>query len=254
MRNYPLGRAHIYIGGRDLSEFQAKLMTDYAISGYTITNAYNQGPDRSSFVLFRQTHGLLSITLPLDFYGDSKAEVMECLSAFNAQCEGVVELNLSDGFSYTCMLEEPGETQWLCDTWCTVDYRFVGIRHKEALTVTEQTPVHIQNSGTWPRNDCIITLKNLIPVTNVPVILTISDGNTVFLTWKIETAGGQYAACSDLVLDGVNKRNLWGGGNVPTGTMTWTDYPYLLPGENVIALSGGCTTAGIVVDYTPAYL
>ena len=58
MLRYPLGgRAHIYINNHDLSEFCAKLATDYSISGYELTNTYHQGPDRSSFALLRQTHG-----------------------------------------------------------------------------------------------------------------------------------------------------------------------------------------------------
>lgn len=253
--NYPLGgKAHIYIGGRDLSEFQAKLETDYAISGCALENAYNQGALRSGFLLLRQAPGLLSITLPINIYGADKQETMDHLADLDAACAGVVELDLSDGFFYTCMLEEVGGTTWLSDEWCTADYRFLGIRHKDPVTVSSPAPVHLLNPGTWPQNDCTITVKNFKAKTSVPVVITLTNGEKTVLTWKIDTSGGLYQAGGDLVLDGVRKRNQYNGGNIPTGTMTWTDYPYLSPGKNTVGISGGLTQAEIVVDYTPAYL
>ena len=38
----------IYIGGHDIREYGAKLQTDYAVSGYDVTNTVNQGFNRSN--------------------------------------------------------------------------------------------------------------------------------------------------------------------------------------------------------------
>ena len=255
MFNYPLGgRAHIYIGGRDLSEFRAKLETDYSITGYALENTYNKGALRSGFTLLRQAPELLSIILPINIFGADKRETTENLAAINAQCAGVVELDLSDGFAYTCMLEEVRGTTWLSDAWCTADYCFMGVRHKDPIAVSAPAPLHLQNGATWPKNDCTITIKNFKAKTSAPVVITLSGEGKTLLTWKIDTSGGLYQAGGDLVLDGVRQRNGYNGGNIPTGTMTWTDYPYLVPGQNTISVSGGTTKADIVVDYTPAYL
>lgn len=255
MRTYPLGgKAHIYINGHDLSEFGAKLETDYAISGHEITNDYYQGPDRSSFLLLRQSHGLLKITLPLDFSGDSKQEVMHCLTSFHGHCAGVIELDLQDGFSYTCMLEEAGETHWLSDTWCTADYQFVGIRHGAPVTAAAHGALHLHNPGSWPRNDCVITVNNLKSTSDTPVSITLSDGNTTFLTWKLDCASGYFLAGGNLVLDGVKKRILYRDGGTAARAISFIDYPYLKPGRNTISVSGAVTHTGIIVDFTPAYL
>ena len=255
MFTYPLGgRAHIYIGGHDLSEFHAKLESDYAISGCEIENHLNQGPSRSSLLLLRQNVGALTIRLPLNFYAGSKRETMAHMARFNALCQGTVELDLSDGFSYTCVLTEIGETAWLGDCFCAADYTFSGIRHGQSVTAEGPAPLRLENSATFPKTDCVITVTGFQCTASTPVILTISDGSRTFLTWKLDTGSGKYAASGDLVLDGVNKQNLYRGGNIPTGTLAFTDYPYLKPGQNTIGISGGLTAARLRVSYAPAYV
>lgn len=255
MFTYPLGgKAHIFINGHDLSEFQAKLESDYAISGCEIENHLNQGPSRSSVLLLRQNIGTLSIRLPLNFYAESKAETMAHMARLNALCQGTVELNLSDGFSYTCVLAEIGETAWLGDCFCAVDYTFSGIRHGAPVTLEGDAPMRLENAATFPKCDCVITVKNFKLISSTPVVLSISDGETAFLSWKIDTSGGLYHAGGALILDGMEKRNRYRGGNIPTGTMSFTDYPYLKPGKNTISIGGGLTSAELRLDYVPAYV
>ena len=62
----------IYIGGHDIREYGAKLQTDYAVSGYDVTNTVNQGFNPSNVLLLRQSFAPLHISLPLDFYGNDK--------------------------------------------------------------------------------------------------------------------------------------------------------------------------------------
>ena len=255
MFHYPLGgKAHIYINGHDLSEFSAKLETNYTITSRTPENSYNPGALRSGFTLLRQAPGLHAITLPLNIYGKNKRVTTDRLAALDAACAGVVELDLSDGFSYTCMLEEVRGNTWLSDEWCTADYCFLGMRHKAPLAVSGPSPVRLRNPGTWPRCDCTVTVKSFKVKTSAPVVLALYNAEKAVLTWKIDTTGGLYKAGGDLVLDGVQKRNQYNGGNIPTGTMVWTDYPYISPGENTVEISGGLTAAEIVVDFAPAYL
>lgn len=243
----------IYINDRSLNEFGAKLATDYGITGYEITNAYHQGPDRSNLLLLRQTRAPLTITLPLDFYGADKVETMSNISAFTAQCRGLVEIDLSDGFSYTCLLDEIGGTSWLNDEICSVDVSFLGIRHGESLHFAGSTPLTILRTDTWPLNDCKITIKQLAVTSNTPVVITLSNEAGIYLDWRIDVSSGIFSG-GDLVLDGIEKRNLYNGGNIPPGTMTWTDYPYLCPGRNTLQVSGGVTSAQLELDYTQTYL
>lgn len=237
-----------------MSEFQAKLESDYAISGCQIENHTNRGPSRSGAVLLRQNIGPLTIRLPLNFYAGNKVETMACMAQFNTLCQGQVELNLSDGFSYDCVLTEIGETAWLGDCFCAADYTFTGIRHGQPVTLEGNAPMHLLNEATFPKTDCVITVTDLQLQSGTPVVLSISDGKTTFLRWKIDTSGGLYLPGGDLVLDGLQKQNRYRGGNIPTGTMTFTDYPYLKPGENTISVSGGLTSAQLRLYYTPAYV
>lgn len=255
MFSYPLdGKAHVYVSGHDLSEFSAKLERNYTVSGCGVENHWNQGPSRGSILLLRQNFSPLSIRLPLHFYAGSKRETMAQLSRFNALCKGTVTLDLGDGFFYRCILTEIGETAWLGDDFCAVDYTFSGIRCGEKTTLEGAAPLQLYNRATFSKSDCVITLKDFKLKSSVPVTVTVSDGKTTFLTWKLDTAGGLYQAGGDLVLDGVNKRNLYGGGNIPTGTLDFFDYPYLKPGTNTVSVSGGLSAADIRIDYVPAYL
>lgn len=255
MFTYPLGgKAHIYISGHDLSEFRAKLESDYTIAGGEIENHISRAPSRSSLLLLKQDVGPLTIRLPLNFYAGSKRETMAHMTRFSALCQGPVELDLSDGFSYTCLLTEIGETAWLGDCFCAVDYTFSGIRHGQPITLEGLAPLRLENDATLQKTDCVITVQGLKCTASAPVVLTISDGSQTFLTWKLDTESGKYAGGGDLVLDGVNKRNLYRNGNIPTGTMSFTDYPYLRPGQNTIGISGGLTTARLRVSYAPAYV
>ena len=255
MFSYPLGgKAHIYINGRDLSEFQAKLEQNYALSGCGVENHLNQAPSHGSLLLLQQNFSPLTIRLPLNFYTGNKETTMAQLSRFNALCRGTVTLDLSDGFSYRCVLTEIGETAWLGDSFCAVDYTFSGIRCKASITRDGTAPLRIWNEATFPKSSCILTLKNFKLKSDTPVTVRLSDGEKTFLTWQIDTSGGLYQAGGDLVLDGMTKRNLYNGGNIPTGTMSFFDYPYLKSGTNTVSVSGGLTAAALSVTYLPAYL
>lgn len=255
MFHYPLGgKAHVYISGHDLSEFRAKLESGYAISGCSLENHTNQAPGRSGILLLCQNVGPLTIRLPLNFYTGSKRETMAHLARFNALCRGIVEIDLSDGFTYRCTLTEIGETAWLGDSFCAVDYTFSGIRQGDPVMLEGPAPLHLENPATFPKSDCVITIKNFQCRSSAPVILSITNGDRTLLRWSIDTSSGLYQAGGDLVLDGVNKQNHYRGGNIPTGTLAFSDYPYLVPGKNTIGIHGGVTAAQITVAYTPAYL
>ncbi len=255
MFHYPLGgKAHVYVGGHDLSEFRAKLESGYAISGCSLENHTNQAPSRSSILLLRQNVGPLTLRLPLNFYAGSKRETMAHMARFNAVCQGIVEIDLSDGFTYRCALTETGETAWLGDCFCAVDYTFSGIRQGAPVTLSGPAPLQLENTATFPKTDCVITIQNFRCRTSAPVLLRITDESRTLLRWSIDTSTGLYQAGGDLVLDGRNKQNHYRGGNIPTGTMTFTDYPYLVPGTNTVSVSGGLTGADILLEYTPAYL
>lgn len=240
----------IYINNHSLCEFGAKLQTDYHITGSDITNTTNLGPDRSSILLLRQSRGPLTITLPIDFYGTSKRRVMQNMTALAQQMQGVFEVDLSDGFVYSCMLAEVGETAWSCDELCSVDFVMKGFRYGEAVNVSGKSPLIVHDFGTWPKSDCCITLTRFTASAPVTITLRNEAGNKQ--QWFITPENGIYTGGS-LVLDGIKKRNLYNSGGIPLGTMRWTDYPYIEPGINYLTVAGGTYSSAAVV-FSPAFL
>ncbi len=250
MFQYPLGSARVSINGHDLSEYHAKLAASYGLGSSEITNTWSQGPDRGGFSLLRQAHGLMPITLPLHFCGRNKRDTMAGMTAFSAQCAGDVDLDLGDGYHYRCVLEDTGETAWYTDDWCTVDYHFQGIRMGPEEVVCGPAPLSFYCHGTWPKNECVITVKDLdLPYR--PAVVSLSQEGRTYLSWHISNL--VTLRDGDLVLDGIRKRNLFHRGSIPAGIMTYTDYPYLLPGKSTLSVSG-VENAQVELRCVPAYL
>lgn len=55
------------------------------------------------------------------------------------------------------------------------------------------------------------------------------------------------------MLDGIDKTNTYGGKTLPEGSMFWTEYPYLQPGENGFQVTG-CEFTDAVVEWEPGYV
>ena len=240
----------VYINNHDIREYGAKLQTDYAISGYDVANATNQGPNRSSVLLLRQSFAPLHITLPLDFYGDSKAETMTQLSAFSALLTGKFEVDLGDGYQYTCILDELGPTAWINDEICSVDVSMSGFRHTDPLTVTGTNQVTVYNPGTWLESGCKITIGIIIPDSGTPVVVKVQRADKALL-YTLKTTG---RTTGTLVLDGVGMQNKLPGNQTDADVMQWKDYPSLAPGENTITVSGPLKDVTVTVEFIPMYL
>ena len=243
----------VYINNHDIREYGTKLQTDYAISGYDVTNATNQGPNRSSVLLLRQSFTPLHITLPLDFYGVDKRQTTERLAAFSALLTGKFEVDLGDGYQYTCILDEIGPTAWVNDEICSVDVSMSGFRHTDPLTVTGTNQVTVYNPGTWPETGCKITISNIVPniVIGRPIIVKIQRIVGDALLYTLETTAG---TTGTMVLDGIGMQNKLPGKPTATDIMQWLDYPSLAPDENTITVSGPAKDVTVTVEFTPMYL
>lgn len=247
MFNYPENTAYVTVGGVDLSVYNAKLSTNYTVSGCELDVDVFQGRNRSSLLPLAQNFKPLKIVLPIDFWGRTKVVTVASISSFNKAVSGKFELDLGDGFKYTCICTEFGTPEWITDQLCTTNYTFLGMRHTAKVTISESTTIgaSVECASTFPKTDCIITLpfKQMGGATSIQVRL----GEN---TWGIS---GEMTA--DIVLDGVNKIYTMGGKNI-TANVLWTDFPYLVPGSNAISLgiNGVSVTKGMRVEYYPTYL
>lgn len=258
MHLYPNGNAMVTVNGRDLSEFSAKLNSDYEISGPEISADTWQGRNRSTLLLLGQTYGLLRIRLPIDFWGSSKVDTMEKIADFNGTTKGLIELDLHDGFVYKCVLTEIGAPEWVNDELCTTDYELIGTRHKGPVVLSGKTPLAIANPSTVDRTDCRITIEASFPAANEVVSIWLTTGSLIktFLSFVINVTGGEYEQNGALVIDGFNKTITYNGNALPT-EIEWQDYPYLAPGSNtifVLGKGGAGSDLDISVEYIPTYI
>ena len=246
---YHNGISGITVNGHDLKEFSAKLLTEYRLGACAVTSDTFQGDSRSTMLLLGQTYGTMELVLPLEFWGQDRGDTVDCWSRFCRAVSGKVELDLGDGFLYACCVTDLGEPQWITDGWMSVDVTFRGLRQKPQVTISAQTTLgaSVSCTSTYPRTDCVLTIPQalLAGATQAAVVL---GENKWFLNMS-------FSDDAELVLDGVNKVFLLNGENV-TAQMSWEDFPYLVPGENRIAVYINTirVTQGIELTYRPTFL
>lgn len=246
---YANGQSGITVNGRDLSAFSCKLQSAYTIGACQVETELFQGKNRSTLLLLDQTFGAMEIVLPLEFWGLSRQDTMEKWSAFCGAVSGKVELDLGDGFLYACAVKDLGRPAFITDGWLAADVTLAGFRQKAQVTISAQTDfgAAIYCASTFPRTDCVITLPQALLGGAEQVAVELGSNQ-----WFLNAA---FTGTQDLVLDGVNKIFLLGGQNV-TEQMDWEDFPYLVPGNNAVAVYINTigVTQGVEITYRPTFL
>ena len=239
----------VMIAGRELAEFRAKMQSYPCISSCEVDTGVFQGANRSSLQLLHNRRGTRFLTCKIDFFGKDNYERTIHQSDFEALFLGSepVVLDIGDGFWYRAVLVEVGAPETERELITTVEYRFQVTRHRgEAVTANiEANDTMLLCESNVAKTDCVICL----PYDKLGGASKITVGlNGLFWYYAPELTG-------DLVLDGVNKIFTVGGINA-NSTVTWTDFPYLTPGENLLTFS----MSGLVLDvaanviYTPTFL
>ena len=245
--SYPRGSSGVFVGGRDLMEFSAKLQTGYTMGASAVETETLQGRDRGSQILLSQRFGPTEIVLPLEFWGRDRQDTVWKWTDFCRTVSGETELDLGDGFQYTCTVTDLGEPVWLSDSWLSADVTLRGFRRlpRVRLRPEELGDGTVRCAGTFPRTGCVITVPadRLAGAESVEVRL----GDRL---WRLE---GPFSG--DLVLDGENLAFTLGG--VPVADkLTWDAFPFLTPGENhlQVFLDGTETAGAAALSYRPAFL
>lgn len=241
---------NVYLAGQPLSAYGARLRQNYTISGYPTSPTVSQGKNDSRFFLLDRENGLLTVTLPLDFYGENVREIAQNMAKLRGLCQEMLELDLGDGFRYRLILTGAGELEWTGDVLCSQTLTLQGMRLGDPITVSGTPTLRLYNPGSWPKTACRLTILGFLPSASEAYI-RLWHGVESYLTWRISKhiafTGGR------LVLDGIDKTNSYGGEPLPPGSMFWTEYPFLKPGENRL-LTSGCDLTGARVEWEPAYL
>lgn len=218
------------INGINENTLHAKLLRDYRISASPIKSEYWQGRNRSQFALLSQSFGLKEISMTVVFDGRDAEEVALHKSQFDAALWGKFEIYMPNGFTYSAILDDAGELEYMGDERGRAKYQLIGIQHKPLVTVTSSP---FTCGSTVPLTDCIIT------ATATAVLGSIGDIDFSGLT------------IGDIItIDGINKRLLVNGVDAAT-KFVWIDFPSLLPGTNTFTTSG---VSGVTVQFYPTYM
>ena len=218
------------INGISEDTFHAKLLRDYRISASPVKSEYWQGRNRSQFALLSQTFGLKEISMTVVFDGTDAEEVALNKSIFDAALWGKFEIYMPNDFTYSAILDDAGELEYMGDERGKAKYKLVGIQHKPLVTVTSGT---FTCASTVPFTDCIIT------------------ATTTATSGTIGDIGFSGLGIGDIiVIDGINKRFLVNGVDSAT-SFTWIDFPSLVRGTNTILTTG---VSGVTIQFYPTYL
>lgn len=241
----------VTVAGRPLGEFGAAMQ--YPAFSKTRSVEPFQGRQRSTlFLLTNQTTAML-MRCKIDFFGSCEDRTMG-QSAFEALFQGMdpVKIDVLDGFWYNAVLLSANPSATSHDAMTSVEYEFRVTRHKDPVTVEMQAAETIYCSSNVTQTDCCIIVDGDFfgGELDAGLFLTISLNG---LQWVI--AGSDNPDNEDIILDGINKRFLIGDTNV-SNKVTWTDFPFLVCGENQLQSSVSGTLVNYIngrIVYTPTF-
>ena len=240
--------AEMTLNGEDIKKYHARLLS-FNVGGTSLTHSTSASGE--VLRLNRVYHTVLSprtLSITLTFFpassepGSRGTTIQERLTRstknivrFESELIGqIVEIGLPDGYYYTACLTAIQAPTFDATGEQDVVYVFSAIRHELSRkeTVTAGNKLNCRSNTKTP---CKISL---IPedAYNTITVCGITINNV--------------AANSEIVIDSVNGLITAGGINKFNDTV-FTDFPYLMPGENVIS----CSVSGIAITvvYTPVY-
>lgn len=239
----------VNVNGRDLTLYGAKMQSYPVISSSNVDVGVFQGADRSSLQMLHNRRGMRKMQCVIDFFGSNYERTLH-RSEFEALFLGLEPaiMDIGDGFWYKAILSKIAETETVDELFTSVEYEFAVSRHRGGEIVAKVVPndAMILCQSNVAKTDCVIRVlfENMERATNVLVQL-----NGLMFSFGEELTG-------DLVIDGANKVFTMGGKNV-AGSLLWTDFPFLIPGENRLhmAVQGvPVSYKSAQISYTPTFL
>ncbi len=246
----------VTVAGRDLAEFGAKMQSWPEISACEVDTGIFQGVGRNTMHLLQQRRGVRRFTCRIDFWGQSPREWAENISAFSALLsDGPVEIDIGDGYLYQSILLAESAPIVSGEVVATMEYQFQAVRHWEARTFKFFTSTDgdtiIDCQSNIRKTDCTIKLSADSGLAQASGLRLILNG----ISWSyLGVIGGT------TILDGIHKTYTMAMKPIST-ELIWTDFPYLIPGENTISIwnetasgEGGRIYTDVEITYVPTFL
>lgn len=239
----------VTVGGHLLSDFYARMQASPSFSRQREVETF-QGRQRSTMLLLQNLNKSLIMQCKIDYFGTAiqRAEGQSEFEALFQSSEPVV-IDIMDGFWYNAVLLSASESVSSYQYITTVSYQFRVTRHKPAVTEELAMTDVITCSSNVDRTDCIITVA--------PGFIEVYDVLTLTLngySWTIR--GSDNPNEEQIVLDGIHKVFKIGTQNA-VQKIIWTDFPYLVPGDNRISVSvSGVFPGGMngSIEYIPTFV
>ena len=228
----------LIINSIPLSSYGGELIRSYTVGGTPVTNEIYQGVNRTSWTLLKSMFGLRSLTLTIVFSGSDLHDAKTKRSLFNIAAWGRSELFFpEENYYYSVICRSMGDEELIGtgdgSAKIKSEYAFEGIRHGQLLAATVPVGGSLNNPGTMPFSDCVLT------ATVGTSAATYSLGGATFSS----VTAGQV-----LVFDGINKKITNNGVNC-AATTAWEHFPALTPGLNTIA-----AVDPVTVEWYPCYI
>lgn len=224
----------VYLNGSDMyRQFKARLL-DYKVGPPSINNPYLTLTNSIIPVKLKESIGTRTITLKLEFEGDTCNESLLKISDMTAYLLYENDIELPDGFHYFCILKDVGEPTLKGCTIYSVTFTLVGYRHGAMVSqeFTYSDTITVIGNCKAP---AIITIENASDTVKVNDITVKNIEKTVIINGFDKTV---------IETDGVYTSNKFKDCDM-------TKFPSLDPGVNMIEITG---SAKVTIEYEPIYL
>lgn len=222
------------INGRFLSVYRANLL-EYTVGDTDYSDGYILPAGRMIPQKLSSRIGLRSITMTIDFEGESLYEITLAISEVTAMLRKEARLLLPDGFCYWCEYDGASTPKQVAPWIMQVQFSFSGFRHgpMRYFTLSESQTVTVEVYGNY----------------ETPAVITVTpdDGVTEFTVAGITVEN----VAGPVTIDGIYTTITDSSGrNKYQDAPGMTQWPSLQPGENTITISDGVT---VEIGYYPIY-
>ena len=224
------------LNNEPFSMYKAKIIS-CDIGPCSFKNGHIKPSDSMIPVLLTPKIGTRSISLTLDFEGDTEREIEKNITKFTMKLYNGAELSLYDGYTYFVVYSKATTPKSKAPWIMQVKFTMTGYRHGNLVTKKYTSPGKLYVDGDYK--------------TPVRIQASVSSTSVTIcgIDFTLDSVSGTY---NKIDINGINKTVSQSGvGNIFHKT-TMTRFPQFEPGENDILFSSGVTE--ITISYYPIYL
>lgn len=244
------GYNDVTLNGDPLQNYGALSLLDYSIGETPLEVDSFTGKNRTTTRLLDVRFLARQIELGLVFYGATLREAKLQRSRFNGAIFGDFTIYIpDDGFYYHCYPDSFGEEKLVGigdgEAAISARIRCHGFRQDSARQVVLQRGDVLYCPSTMPRTDCKLTVTSTHTTTRYffggGIFQDVTSGDVLLfdgIAGKIQKNGADYA-----------------------GKVTWTNFPFLRPGENTVYAYDYESiqpeipySDAVTVEYSPTYI